>query len=128
LRRKSQHSCRAGRVKNFIRPRKQPTPQLQIVRMILVRQPQRRQPPRVLEFWIERKAVVLHGQRCPMTENLHRAVEISRQRSLEVLPPPRRSWGKAPECKTDRREINPRVQSASAAEPDFLRIEPIKIV
>src|SRR5439155_23979097 len=55
-------------------------------------------------------------------------VEILRQRRLEVFSPARCSGRKPTESKTDWREIEPRIQPASAVEADFLRIEFIEIV
>src|SRR5207244_7136938 len=83
---------------------------------------------RILQISIKREAVVLHRQRCAMAENFHGAVEILRQRRLEVFSPARCSGRKPTESKTDWREIEPRIQPASAVEADFLRIEFIEIV
>jgi len=49
-------------------PARLPTPQFQIVGMILVRHAKRRQTPSVFQIWIERKAVVFDGQRSAVAE------------------------------------------------------------
>src|SRR5260370_22037752 len=52
---------RAGGIKEFVSSREHPIPELQIIRMILVRQAERRQAPRVLQVGVEREAVVFDG-------------------------------------------------------------------
>ncbi len=63
-----------------------------------------------------------------MAENLHGAVKILRQRGLEILSPARRSRWESAESKAYGREIEARVESASAVEANFLWIEFVKIV
>src|SRR5712664_1791404 len=119
---------RAGSVKKLVRARKQPIPKLQIIRMILVRKAQRGQAPCVFQIRIQREAVVFNRQRCPVAENLHRAVEILRQGRLEILSPARRSGRESAEGKADWREIETSIKPAPAAEPHFLRIKLVEIV
>src|SRR5260370_36997294 len=96
--------------------------------MILVGHAQGGQAPSVLQFGIEGKAVVFDRQRSAVTENLHGAVELPRQGGLEVLSKARRICREAAERKADGREIEARVESATSAESDFLRIEFVEIV
>src|SRR5260370_58706 len=63
-----------------------------------------------------------------MAENFHGAVEILRERGLEVLSPPWRAGRESAESKADGREIEPCIKSASAIKADFLRIEFVEIV
>src|SRR5260370_25991589 len=63
-----------------------------------------------------------------MAETFHGAVEILRERGLEVLSPPWRAGRESAESKADGREIEPCIKSASAIKADFLRIEFVEIV
>src|SRR6266481_6624865 len=69
---------RAGGLKQFMRAGEQPISKLQIIRMILVGQSERRQAPGVLQIGVKREAVVFERQGCPMAEDFHGAVEIVR--------------------------------------------------
>src|SRR5437773_8436737 len=85
--RKTPLFLRARGVKKLVCALEHPIPELQIVRMILIRQAQRWQAPCILQIRVKREAVVLHRQRRAVAENLHRAVEVLRQRSFEILSP-----------------------------------------
>src|SRR5436190_10288627 len=128
LSRKTPSFLSARGLKKLVSSREHPIAQFQIIRMILVRQAQRWQPPRILQIGVKREAVVLDRQRCSMAENLHSAVEILCQRGLEVLSPARRSGRQPAESKRYWREIEACVKSASAVEANFLWIEFVEIV
>src|SRR5437016_3487435 len=117
-----------GGVKEFVSTGEQPISELQIVRMILVGQAERRQAPGILQIGIEREAVVLQRQGRAMAEDFHGAIEIVRESGLEILSPAWRPGGQTAESKADRREIETSIKSASAIESDFLWIEFVKIV
>src|SRR2546427_5270374 len=96
--------------------------------MILVCQTERGQSPSILQFGIEGKAVVFDRQRSTMAENFHGAVEILSERGFEVLAPARGVRREAAERKTDGREIEACVQTATPVESDLIVIQFIKIM
>src|ERR1700732_5249128 len=95
---------RTGGVKNFMSPCEHPIPKLQIIRMIRVRQAERRQAPGVLQIGIEREAVVFERQGRAMAEDFHGAVKILRESGLEFLAPAGRFWRQTAESETNGRE------------------------
>src|SRR5712692_456560 len=119
---------RTGSIKDFVSACEHPIPELQIIRMILVGQPERRQAPGVLQVRVKREAVVFDGQRCAMAKDFHGAVEIVRQGGLELLAPAWRSGRETAESKADGREIEARIKPAPSIEAGFLRIEFVEIV
>src|SRR6267143_3064546 len=96
--------------------------------MILVGHAQSRQPPSILEVGVERKAVCFHRQRRAGRMNHHGASEIVAKGGFELLAPARRFRREAFESKKDRRAIKSRVQTATAVEADFLRVEFVEVM
>src|SRR5712692_8046429 len=125
---------RAGGIEELVGPLVLPSPELEVVGMIFVREAQRGKPPGVLEVGIKRKAVVLHRQRGAVSKNLHGSAEIVGQRILEGFAPAWRggrqatllSWrGMVPpnvgpvfQRKAERRHVEARVESAATVEAD----------
>src|SRR5262245_65008858 len=76
----------------------QPVRQLQVVGMVLVGQPQRRQSPIVLHIGIDRETVVFDWQRRAMSENFERAREVVSEQRLESLAPAWAARWRSAEC------------------------------
>src|ERR1700674_1226390 len=104
-----------------------PTPQLQIVRMILIGHAKCGQAPSVFQFRIERKTIVFDRQRSAVSKNLHGSIEIVRKNCLEVLAPARGPRGETAKRKSNGCEIVARIKTAAAVESDFLGIKLIEI-
>src|SRR5580692_388056 len=119
---------RSRRIQQLEPARVQPRRQLQIVGMVLVSEAQRRQSPVVLHVGIERDAVRLERQRRAVRHDLHRAREVVRYCILETLAPARSTWGQNTSGKTNRRQIESRIDPAAAVEADLLRVELVKIM
>src|SRR6266849_2304047 len=128
LSRKTPFFLSARRVVELVGPRIQPIGKLQIIRMVLVGQAESGQAPGILQFGIQRKAVVLEWQRSAMARDLHGASEIVRQGGLEILAPAWRSRRESAKGKADGSEIEASIESTTAVEAEFLRIQLVEVV
>ncbi len=129
---------RAGGVEELVGALVLPSPEFEVVGMILVGEAERGHTPGIFEVGIERETVGFDGQRGAMSKNLHGATEIVGQRILEGFAPAWRggrqatllSWrGMVPpnvgpvfQRKAERRHVEARVESAATVEADLLRV------
>src|SRR5690242_5636391 len=96
--------------------------------MILVGDAQSGKAPGVLQFGIEGDAVVGDGKRSAVAENVEGAWEVVAQDFLETLAPTGRAGRKAAQGELDGRVRETCVETAAAAETNFIGIEFVKIV
>jgi len=87
------------RLVDFMRPRDQPVGELQIIRMIFVGHPKRRQAPGIFQFWIQRKLLFSTGNEVPCVETSIVRVKSCASAALKSLPHLAVPGGQAPNAK-----------------------------